>query len=1686
LIKTVGNTPPLIAIVSHAGRLIPGFAVLLIFSLFLAGCELFNPLPENDLEKKIDDKVAYANAPWVPLSIETSGLGITSPPPQAHDNLVKLGYSFKLVFVPNAGYPFRGWQAWVEEEGIRSYWRNDTDAENAAYYPERVKFVPLNSDGAEVEVFVYEMPPQGKRLVIGPWGATNDELTILPDSGGLGSIYPARLSGVKRDFPFTVNFQPSSAYPFRGWQAKFLSGDSVLAESVWEYADGEEIAEQRSGGVLWSPRNATGLEMNITIENFPAGFSPNAGAIVIGPLGMDSAQLDVQVTGGGLGTAGSTLAVSPARQGYSFTVNFQPSQAYPFRGWQALFYSSGNIVLAESAWEYIEGEENAEQRLNGVLWSPKNATGLEIGITIEEMPEGFLPDGYIIIGPLGMDSGLLNVRVEGGGGLGTAGSTTTAAPARQGYPFTVNFQPSSAYPFRGWQAKFISSGGSVLAAAAWEYIEGKENAAQRVGGILWSPQNASGLEMRVTIETVPEGFLPVEDTIVIGPLGMDNGLLDITVTGGGLGTAGSTTTAAPARQGYPFTISFQPSATYPFRGWQALFYSGDHTILAESSWEYIEGGENVEQRGNGVLWSPKNTAGLEMGVIIETVPAEFLPDGYIKIGPLGMDNGSADNLRIWASSAWGVTNPPIGELNDKRLGFPFTVEFNVASSWAFVDDDGWKAYEDYGAGVLFESKDVKIVAQGGGRAEVTVYTGKAVTLVPYCVERPYVRIHNLPNHFDDRKVTNYPIKIWFSKEIDPVCYNAGNWTLNFIITAKGNYGSYNQRDITSYYDPPVAEGELITIARKKDAPKDFYNLNITIQLNLGGIKDKDGISMGESGQYREFYYGVSATTYDKPPQTINLEAVGADGMFNTFSDDTTSDDTTPEANKNNYVKNELRNGKREVYLLFDKDEAVDFTYTQISGVKVTEVKNGVVHKLEKTGDVKISTAGAIYEELADLYRVKHRKEPYIVLYELETDEDGEIQLAVQPVDELGNYKNYYDANKISVIIDTTPPAPVTNADITVSGSDTDLKLEWTNPDDPGFDNVLISWGKAGETQNNEPPIQGQSNTPSDITFHNITEDKFYTFNFKTVDVMGNESESKTVAVYNRKKAYIVANPVDWGSAVAEINDEGNDVDNAILVTGSFSIPGRTENTFDRSGINVVIGGDSSVRTISLSSNGILLGIFSGQTVTLTNLTFQGHSSNNNTLVWVNSGGKLVMNPGSAIKNNANTSLGNDGGGVYINGGTFEMNDGTISGNSAALSSGGVHIQQGTFIMNNGIISDNIAGDNGGGVLVLSDGTFIMYGGTISRNTARNSTGGGVSVLGGTFEMNDGTISGNTVIGSGGGVFVENGIFSKTCGTIYGYNSNDTVNSNTAKNSSGTVQGGRGHAVYALRGSIVKRRETTIGTGVNLTFNGTTNSLTWIGLWDYEWVPGGSFQMGKNGNGSSENVTPVHTVTVDGFYMSKYQITQLQYQAQTGTNPSHTYGVGDNYPVYYVTWYDAVEFCNKLSTAEGLDTVYTISGRSPATGYPITSATVSVDWSKNGYRLPTEAEWEYAAKGGNGSPGNYIYSGSNTIGDIAWYTGNSGIVSHVVGTKAPNGLGIYDMSGNVRELCWDWLGAYSNDPQENPKGPSTGIVRVTRGGSFFSTEGDCRSVHRGPDESSPLTPSDKFPDIGFRLVRKEED
>ncbi|MEK6535829.1 MAG: SUMF1/EgtB/PvdO family nonheme iron enzyme, partial [Thermodesulfobacteriota bacterium] len=216
--------------------------------------------------------------------------------------------------------------------------------------------------------------------------------------------------------------------------------------------------------------------------------------------------------------------------------------------------------------------------------------------------------------------------------------------------------------------------------------------------------------------------------------------------------------------------------------------------------------------------------------------------------------------------------------------------------------------------------------------------------------------------------------------------------------------------------------------------------------------------------------------------------------------------------------------------------------------------------------------------------------------------------------------------------------------------------------------------------------------------------------------------------------------------------------------------------------------------------------------------------------------------------------------------------------------------------------------------------------------------------------------------------------------------------------------------------------------------------------EFVFVKGGCYQMGDAFGGRRLDELPVHEVCVDDFYLGKYEVTQGQWQGVMGHNPAY-HKNGDEYPVEQVSWNDVQGFIRKLNDKTG-----------------------------QFYRLPTEAEWEYAARSG-GKPEKY--SGGADVDAVAWYRSTSGGKTHPAGTKAPNGLGIHDMSGNVWEWVQDWYdgGYYSGSPRDNPKGPLSGTHRVGRGGSWYNDATFCRSTSR-----YRYAPEIRDDFLGFRIVR----
>jgi uncharacterized repeat protein (TIGR02543 family) len=472
---------------------------------------------------------------------------------------------------------------------------------------------------------------------------------------------------------------------------------------------------------------------------------------------------------------------------------------------------------------------------------------------------------------------------------------------------------------------------------------------------------------------------------------------------------------------------------------------------------------------------------------------------------------------------------------------------------------------------------------------------------------------------------------------------------------------------------------------------------------------------------------------------------------------------------------------------------------------------------------------------------------------------------------------------------------------------------------------------------------------------------------------------------------------------------------------------------------------------------------------------------------------ITIGQGCLIINNGNSS------GVYIDKGKVTLDGGTIKDNSANSEGGhddgaGVRVINGEFIMKSGTIYANNSTGSGGGVYVGYDGsengTFTMLGGTIRDNEASVEHGHGVSVEpDSTFNL-----GGSALIDSNNDIYLADGAKITIVDALTG---NDSVATITPDSYSS-------EAVYLTLGKDSKGNDITT-TSIAKEFNKfkiteQEGGTPWYMSFD------GTISHSVSVPGISLNyitlLTPMSVVlvsrnegTIPNLLVSDHEVTQGEYEEYCkyggSSRPDSNYGVDENFPAYYVSWYDAIVYCNLRSKAENLNPVYKIGDETDPTKWPDIGGNATDKWcgpsgnndvwneitfdeTANGYRLPTEAEWEYLARGGNLNS-HYTYSGSDNIDIVAWYNGFSGDTTHKVKSRAANRLGLYDMSGNVWEWCYDWKGDISRLTPAT--GPASGSYRVKRGGSFADTSDFCSVSYIGYSN-----PYDRDPSLGFRVVR----
>ncbi len=466
---------------------------------------------------------------------------------------------------------------------------------------------------------------------------------------------------------------------------------------------------------------------------------------------------------------------------------------------------------------------------------------------------------------------------------------------------------------------------------------------------------------------------------------------------------------------------------------------------------------------------------------------------------------------------------------------------------------------------------------------------------------------------------------------------------------------------------------------------------------------------------------------------------------------------------------------------------------------------------------------------------------------------------------------------------------------------------------------------------------------------------------------------------------------------------------------------------------------------------------------------------------------ITIGQGCLIINNGNSS------GVYIDKGKVTLDGGTIKDN-AADNGAGVSVINGEFIMKSGTIYANNSTSSGGGVYVGYDGqkngTFTMLGGTIRDNEASVEHGHGVSVEpDSTFNL-----GGSALIDSNNDIYLADGAKITIVDALTGTSpiatitpqtySTDTVLLTLGKDSNGN---NITTTSIAKEFNKFKITEQEGGTPWYMSFDGTiSHSVSVPGISLY-YIP---------------ELTPMSVVlvsrnegTIPNLLVSDHEVTQGEYEEYCkyggSSRPDSNYGVDENFPAYYVSWYDAIVYCNLRSKAELLTEVYKIGDETDPTKWPDIQGNATDKWcgpsgnndvwneitfdeTANGYRLPTEAEWEYLARGGNLNS-HYTYSGSDNIDIVAWYYGFSGDKTHEVKSRAANRLGLYDMSGNVWEWCYDWKGDISRLTPAT--GPASGSYRVKRGGSFADTSDFCSVSYIGYSN-----PYDRDPSLGFRVVR----
>jgi uncharacterized repeat protein (TIGR02543 family) len=566
----------------------------------------------------------------------------------------------------------------------------------------------------------------------------------------------------------------------------------------------------------------------------------------------------------------------------------------------------------------------------------------------------------------------------------------------------------------------------------------------------------------------------------------------------------------------------------------------------------------------------------------------------------------------------------------------------------------------------------------------------------------------------------------------------------------------------------------------------------------------------------------------------------------------------------------------------------------------------------------------------------------------------------------------------------------------------------------------------------------------------------------------------------------ISDPSEWASAVGDIIDNGNDKNYVINVLKDFSVMGHLAATFG-SIRDVTVSLRGTGRTLTVSDNGSILRIGSDQAVILRDLTLRGTTGNSVFLVNVDNNGTLVMHGGEISGSNIGV-IGQTGSGVY-NSDTFNIVTGTIYGSGEGGTSENtmaLYRQDGT--VEYGTFSGNVWNRNGSLTATSYTDTIRVLNGVLQPIFIGVVANGFPSLTSSALIL---TFTG-AIPGLSADDIELSGVDGIKWGQLSGTGPQYTLPIG------GFTQGGILTVSVSKEGFAISGSTKT----ALIYYSSDTHSV------EMAEIPAGTFTMGSPESEPSRLFHETqHEVTLtQGFYMGKYPVTQVQYEAVMGSNPSTFSSTGiyassvagldtGNFPVECVSWYDAMVFCNRLSMREGLSPAYCINGSTdPVVWGPVpmqnrpgfndaTWDSVEVVAGSNGYRLPTEAQWEYACRAETTTAYNW---GDTISGDNAWYEVNPGAypylyaVTRETGLKPPNAWGLYDMHGNVSEWCWDWFDDYGIGPQTDPTGAAWGDERTRRGGSVGAGDSQLRSAFRDYDN-----PGDRGTTVGFRVVLPKE-